>query len=141
MDDRPDMTAAAVGYLAGRFALPYREGEHDCALLALGWIDALTGTRHQERVRGSYRTKFEGLRRHAAGGLTGGFRALLLSDGWVELADDEPLRAGDVVLTRGGSPGIFDGAAIVSAVQGCAGQVRMPETERREAFSWKPFTR
>ena len=133
-----DLSTAVGDYLANRFERPYREGEHDCALFVLGWIDTLTGSTHEAEYHGSYHTKFEGLRRHAPAGMAAVAVEMLPRENWREVASGEPLAAGDVVLTRQGMPGVFDGSAIVSAIQGLAGHARVPEFERKEAFRWLP---
>jgi hypothetical protein len=131
-----NLTAAVSDYLASRFERSYREGEHDCALFALGWIDTLTGTAHEAAFAGTYQTKFEGLRKHAPAGMSLVAIKVLFPEGWTTVAAGEPLAAGDVVITRQGMPGIFDGSAIVTAIQGCAGHARLAPIERKEAFRW-----
>lgn len=131
-----DLTNAVGDYLASRFERSYREGVHDCALFVLGWIDTLTGTAHEAEFAGTYQTKFEGLKKHAPGGMSLVAIKVLFPEGWAAVDAGEPLAAGDVVITRQGMPGIFDGVAIVTAIQGCAGHARMPQLERKGAFRW-----
>ncbi len=57
-----------------RPGMPFAWGQHDCALFALGAIDAMCGTEHAAAIRGQYTDRDEAM-------------AYCLSRGWKDLGD------------------------------------------------------
>lgn len=118
------------------FGLRYQEGTHDCALFVAQWADRVAGTNHYERLRGGYRTKFEGMKKFAGSGVCSTVRAVLIQDGWTEVTSN--FQVGDIILTDLGTPAIWRGKSIVLPAMGAAGHGYIHARHARGGLRWIP---
>lgn len=125
---------ALTAHLAATFGRKYREGQTDCALFLAEWVDTLTGSQHANRLRGSYRSHFEGLRRHAPTGINEAVEATLLADGWQTVLAE--FQTGDVVFTDQGGAGIWRRKCIVCPALNATGHLYLHVRHAKGGLRW-----
>jgi hypothetical protein len=89
-------------YIRECSALPYREGQFDCALFVGGWVDILTGSRYVKLLKGAYDNRIQGENRFAPHGMRAAVHGFLSRGGWRASIVPVP---GDVCFSRG-CPGV-----------------------------------
>ncbi|RYG16304.1 hypothetical protein EON82_25165 [bacterium] len=133
-----DHSALLDTYLRASFAKRYQPGEHDCVLFIAAWADLISGSNHVDFIRDTYRTHFEGLRRHVGKGSTisTAVQARLLAAGWELVTDAGNYQTGDIILTDGDHPGIWRGKSIVATAFGFAGHAYLHRRHATAALRW-----
>lgn len=114
----PDWRQRLVRYLAAEQAAPFSYGSHDCALLAAGAVEAVTGVDPAAEWRGTYTSLAGGLRAIRAAGYAD---LVDVVDSLFERVEPRSALPGDVAAVD--TP---DGPAL-GVVVGPAVRVRRPE--------------
>jgi len=121
-------------HLVDHYPLSYQEGDHDCLLFVLQWIDRVSCTDFHYRYHRQYTTKFQGLAKFAPAGVPPLFFETLPQHLWSRItcpdlgspSADAALPVGSIGFTaRNGTPVIWDGGAGITLIPGTPGRMHI----------------
>lgn len=122
-------------FLNDWFVRPYFDGVNDCAIFLAEWLDLHHDTEYAETLRGSYKSKMQGLRQFARLGLAHQVLEAYQSNGWTDAEEHDD---GCLAVINDQTCGILWASSIWIPIHGLMGLQKIHKSEARRFLCLKP---